>query len=137
MQEWKIKALMIYYDHWGKDEIRARKTVYGIKKTMRSLDEWFPTEEEETLKCRLKKMFEYNDTDVVFWWNEFAEVFLGEAMCFENDEFFVDPDELLFDRKVMLEDKLNILNEDTADMIYDNDFGYKNVMSVDAIVALM
>lgn len=138
MQDWKIKALMIYYDHWGKDEIRARKAVHGLQKTMRSIEEWFPTEKEETLQCRLKKMFEYNDSDVMFWWNEFAEVFLGEAMCFDNDDgFFEDPDELLFDKKVMLEDKLNILNEETADLIYDNDFEYKNILSVDAIVALM
>ena len=131
-------VLTIYYDHWGKDEIRARKAVYGLKKTIRCLEEWFPLEQEEgtSLFFMLKKMFDY-DTDVVDRWNEFAEVFLGEAMCFDNDNDFFDADELLFDKKVMLEDKLNIFNEDTADLIYDNDFQYKNILSVDAIVALM
>lgn len=131
-------VLMIYYNHWGKDEIRARKAVFGLKKTMRSLEEWFPVEqEEETLLSMLRKIFEY-DMDVVDRWDEFAQVFLGEAMYFDNEhDFLDDPDELLFDRKVMLEDKLNIFNEETADLIYENDFEYKNVLSVDAIVALM
>jgi len=28
----KIKALMIYYDHWGKEESRIHKTIEGAKK---------------------------------------------------------------------------------------------------------
>ena len=43
---------------------------------------------------------------------------------------------MLFDRKIMLEDHLNITNDETSDIIYDNDFGYEDALSVDAIVAL-
>lgn len=133
-------VLMIYYNHWGKEEIRARKAVHGLKKTIRCLEEWFPMEQEdkqETLLSMLTKLFDY-DMDVVDRWDEFTQIFLGEAMYFDNEhDFLDDPDELLFDKKVMLEDKLNIFNEETADLIYENDFEYKNVLSVDAIVALM
>ena len=29
----KIKVLMIYYHHWGKEQTRARKVIHGIQKT--------------------------------------------------------------------------------------------------------
>lgn len=137
MQDWKIKVLMIYYDHWGKDEIRARKALNGLQKTIRQLEEWFPMEEEELLVKRLKRIFLY-DMDLLDRWKEFTEVLLGEALSFvHEDDFLEDEDDILFERKVMFEDRLNIFNEETSDLIYDDGFQYENILSVDAIVALM
>lgn len=37
----KIKALMVYFRHWGVDEARARKNIHGIRKTETILQENF------------------------------------------------------------------------------------------------
>lgn len=137
MQDWKIKVLMIYYDHWGKEEIRARKALIGLQKTEKQLDEWFPMEGDEPLVDRLKQIFLF-DMDLVERWKEFAEVFLGEVMSFlHEDDFLEDEEDILFEKKIMLEDRLYIFNEETSDLIYDEGFQYENILSVDAIVALM
>lgn len=136
----KIKVLMIYYDHWGKDEIKARKTAHGINKTLSFLTERFQTE-DRTVYDGLKRMFNYLcNEDLLFLWTDFIEIFLqdlgGSFESLYTDDPY-DDDEMLFDRKIMLENHLNILNDDTADIIYDNDFGYREALSVDAIVALL
>ena len=148
----KLKVLMIYYDHWGKDEIKARKISYGIKETMDILkaryeityiDEEDGEDEEDkiSLETRLRRYFYYLcNEDLHYLWTEFAEIFLSDCGgCIEPsnslDDYY-DNEDLLIDRKLMLEDNLNILNEETADIIYDNDFGYEQALSVDAIVAL-
>lgn len=138
----KIKVLMIYYDHWGKEEIKARKIVHGINKTLFSLKKRFQFQSENrTLNDGLKRMFNYLcNEDMVFLWTDFVDIFLQDmGGCFEtllsNDPY--DEEEMLFDRKIMLEDHLNIINDETADIIYDNDFGYRETLSVDAIVALL
>lgn len=136
----KIQVLMIYYDHWGKEEIKAQKVVLGINKTLSSLTERFQSE-DRTLNDGLKRMFNYLcNEDIVFLWTDFVDIFLQDlGGCFEtmtSDDPY-DEDEMLFDRKIMLEDHLNIINDETADIIYDNDFGYRETLSVDAIVALL
>ena len=136
----KIKVLMIYYDHWGKEEIKARKVVHGMNKTLSLLMERFQSE-DRTLNDGLKRMFNYLcNEDIVFLWTDFVDIFLQDVGgCFDalcpDDPY--DDDEMLFDRKIMLEDHLNITNDETADIIYDNDFGYQEALSVDAIVALL
>lgn len=135
--EEKINVLMIYYDHWGKDEIRARGAVNGLRKTLDLLANWFPTEEEEPMVDKLRRLFRFND-DLIDLWNEFSEVLLGEAMFFDTEEEAdFQEEDVLFSKKVLLEDHLNIVNEDTADLIYDDEFSHQNVLNVDAIVALL
>jgi len=136
----KIKVLMIYYNHWGKEEIRARKITRGLDRTLGLLRTRFQTD-ENTIEIGLKKMFYYLcNEDVHFLWTEFVEIFLQDlGGCFEpllEDDFY-EEEEILFDRKIILEDNLNLSNEDTADLIYANDFSYEDVLSVDAIVALL
>lgn len=137
--EQKMTALRIYYEHWGKSEIHARKIIYGINKTLVILTERFQTE-KDTMENGLKKMFYYLcNEEVHFLWVEFVDIFLQDlGGCFETiwEENTYDEEEMLFDRKIMLEDNLNLSNEDTADLIYANDFDYNNVLSVEAIVAL-
>lgn len=138
----KIKVLMIYYDHWGKKEIRARKAVDGLNRTMFLLSERFHTDDdtEYTLDTGLIRLFHYmSDDELPYLWTEFVDIFLADCGgCFEpvlvGDPY--DEEEMLFDRKIMLEDHLNITNDETSDIIYDNDFGYEDALSVDAIVAL-
>ena len=136
----KIKVLMIYYDHWGKDEIQARKVVHGLEKTCSLLSQHFQTK-DRTTEDALKRMFHYLcNEDVVFLWTDFVDIFLQDlGGCFESlsmDDPY-DEEEMLFDRKIMLEDHLQIVNDETADLLYDDDFGYREALSVDAIVALL
>lgn len=137
----KIKVLMIYYDHWGKEELKARKVVHGINKTLSALTERFQSE-DRTLNDGLRRMFNYLcNEDMVFLWTDFVDIFLQDmGGCFEtlsSSDHPYDEDEMMFDRKILLEDHLNIINDETADIIYDNDFGYRETLSVDAIVALL
>lgn len=134
----KLQVLMIYYHHWGREEIQARKTVHGVHLTMKLLKERFQTE-EHTMKDGLRRMFYYLcNEDLSFLWSEFVEIFLQDHCVepFDSNDLY-DQDEMLFDRKIHLEDTLNITNEETAELIYDNDFTYRHVLSVDAIVALL
>lgn len=135
----KIKILMIYYDHWGKEELQARKTAHGVRETLSLLRGRFETK-DHTLKDGLLRMFRYLEyEDMVFLWSDFADIFLQREGCFDplsSDEPY-EEDEILFDRKVLLETHLNLHNEDTSDLIYDDEFGYEDVLSVDAIVALL
>lgn len=135
----KIRALMVYYDHWGKEELRARKTAHGVNKTLSLLRERFQTKDRSLLEG-LRRMFHYlGQDDMVFLWTDFVDIFFEREGCFEplspDDPY--EEEEMLFDRKILLETHLNLHNEDTSDMIYDNGFGYKEVLSVDAIIALM
>ena len=138
----KVQVLMIYYDHWGRQELRARKIAHGMDKTLLLLEQHFQTR-ERTLIDGLKRMFQYlSQEDIVFLWTDFVEIFLQDmGGCFDtislDEPYGADEDEVLFDRKVILEENLNITNSETVDMIYDNEFGYRNVLSVDAIVALL
>lgn len=132
----KIKTLMIYYEHWGKDEIRAQKVVHGLGHTMSQLKEGFLMENDR-LYDQLNQLFTFYSHDLLDRWNEIAQRLLGETMCFSHGEEFLDEEDRLFDKKVILEHKLNIFQAEASDMIYNIDFGYENVLSVDAIIALM
>lgn len=137
----KIKVLMIYYDHWGAQEIRARKAVDGINKTISLLKDRFQTE-EHSLEHGMKRFFHYMcDDEAHFVCTEFVDIFLEDCGgCFEpiwtGDPYDYDEEEMIFDRKILLEDHLNIVNDETADIIYDQDFGHDDALSVEAIVAL-
>ena len=77
---------------------------------------------------------------MIFFWTDFVDIFLQDVGgCFEpiSADHPYDEEEMLFDRKIILEDHLNIVNDETADIIYDSDFGYRETLSVDAIVALL
>lgn len=135
----KIRVLMIYYHHWGKDEINARKTVSGLNQTIRFLQDRFQTEEYSMMEG-LKRMFSYLSEDRSFVCSEFVDLFLQDVGgCFDSfltyDDFY-DEEELLFDKKVLLEENLSILSEDAGYLLYDPEFSHHNVLSVDAIVAL-
>lgn len=137
-----MEVLMIYYEHWGKEEIKARKLVYGMNRTLELLKTRFQNE-DNTIENGIKKMFYYLcNEDMYYIWVEFVDIFLQDCGgCFESsflegDDLY-DEEGLLFDRKIILEDNLNLSNEDTAELIYANDFTYQNILSVDAIVALL
>lgn len=125
----KIRVLMIYYQHWGLDEIQARKVVHGVQQTIALLE---------------KQVKTYNDMffypSIHFGWSEMANALLHNCGgCIdrmpEYDDY--DENEILFDRKVMLENHLHITNYRTCDILYEDGFGYQEILSVDAIVALL
>ena len=134
----KIKALMIYFQHWGKAQIKAYKSVSGMKQTLSLLKTEFQTE-EQTLKDGLNHFFYCmsDEEEPCFAWIELADILLQNMDgCFEpillDGDY--DEEEMLFDRRTLLEENLHITNEDTADMIYD--LTYDEVLSADAILAL-
>lgn len=109
----KIIALMIYYQHWGKDEIRARKTISDMHMTFKALEN-LRENKRETLRDRIMQRFHYRDRedlDLHFMWIEISELFLQDSY------------------------HLSIHNEDTANLI--NDMDYQDLLSVDAIIALV
>lgn len=137
----KIRALMIYYQHWGKEEARAQRAADGINETIRLL-RVFCVEDDEVLADKLRHLLTHIGISR-YLWVECADVLLNQCGgCFpssdglDEDGFFYDDEELLFHRKIVLEDNLNAHNEDTASMIYDDAFSYDDVLSVDAILAL-
>lgn len=132
----KINVLMIYYQHWGKEEINARKTVQGLNMTIKALEK-LRTNKEETLRNEIIRYFNYiGDDDLNFMWSEFAELFLqDEVSPFYMDDDGYDEDDLIFDRRCALEDRLLVHNEETADMIFE--LNYQEILSVDAIIALV
>lgn len=139
----KIRALTIYFQHWGKEEVRARRAADGIQETMRLLNVFCDDDNhEEPLAEKLRQMVEHIGISR-YLWVECADVLLSgcggafpSSDTCDEDGFFYDEEELLFDRKTVLEDNLTLHNEDTAHMIYDEEFDYDDVLSVDAIVAL-
>lgn len=136
----KIAVLTIYYEHWGKDEIQARKVADGWKRTHKLLDEKLKNG-NDTLVDYLKNMKNYMCMyeDTYDLWVEIVDIFLHDyGGCFEsflNEENETD-EERLFVCKVLLEENLGISDDATADIIYDDSFLQKDVLSVDAIVAL-
>lgn len=135
----KIAVLMIYYQHWGKDEIRARKTLYGMKQTLKILGDDMITG-DKTLEYELKRRFAFlfENEDTYYMWTEIVDILLQDfGGCFETiwKDGLYNEEDMLLDRKILLEDNLG--DVPPIDLIYDDDdFGYKEILSVDAIVAL-
>lgn len=129
----KIRVLMIYYEHWGKEEIRAQKALRGIEETMRMLDEL-------DVEALLESFHHVCDPyDIHFLWTEFINVFLRDCGgCLDPivGEDFFDPEELLFSRMVRLKHNLN-RNHLLHNLSWMDDFEYHDALSVDAIVALV
>lgn len=136
----KIRALMIYCQHWGREEARARRAAGGIRETMRLMRIFCGDDEEDkaSLDEKLRRVFDCVGASS-YLWAECADVLLHDCGgCFPppDDNDYDDDEELLFDRKFLLEENLAPRSEDASYMIYDEDFRYEDVLSVDAIVAL-
>lgn len=132
----KIRALMIYYDHWGKEELRSRKTAYGIHKTLSLLQERFQTQ-DRTLMEGLRRMFHYlGQEDMIFLWSEFVDIFFqreGFAMLLDY-EYYATEDGRMDAWKNRLCNSLHLEEEERILFLY-NELSPQEVLSVDAIVA--
>lgn len=133
----KIKVLMIYYDHWGKEELQARKTANGIHKTLSLLQMRFQTQ-DHTLIEDLQKMFhsmEYSDR--VFFWTEFVNIFfqMKSFDIFDNG-YYATEDGRMDTWKNRLCNSLLLEEEESILFLY-NELSPQDVLSVDAIVALL
>ena len=126
----KIRALMIYYDHWGKEELRAQKTLRGLEETMRMLDEF-------DVQALMESFYDVcEQEDIHFLWTEISQLFLRNCGgCLDpimGDDFY-DEQELLFTRNLRLMGNLNI----SFSELIEQEFEYQDALSVDAIVALL
>ena len=137
----KIKVLMIYYEHWGKEEIRLRKTICGINKTLQTLKSRFQTRNDKVLYTCLQKMFHYMFDDSSFQeifvvWIDFTEIFL-QSFAFEMllDYDYYNEEGRIDARKNRLCDSLRLDQEESIVLLY-NELSQIDIMSVDAIVAL-
>lgn len=137
----KIKVLMIYYDHWGKEEIKARKTVDGVNKTIMMLQSRFQTRDDTLLYASLQKMFHYlfhdhSFREIYVVWVDFAEIFL-QSFAFEMllDHDYYSDHGRMDARKNRLCGSLHLEDEESILLLY-NELSPQEVMSVDAIVAL-
>lgn len=136
----KIRVLMIYWQHWGREEARARRASGGIRETIRLLGVFCGDDDEDPapLEDKLRRVLGCVGSSS-YLWAECADVLLHDCGgCFPppDDDLYDDDEELLFDRKILLDDNLGPRSEDASYMIYDEDFRYEHVLSVDAIVAL-
>lgn len=137
----KIKVLMVYYEHWGKEEIKARKTAYGADQTLTTLKSRFQTRNDQILSVCLQKMFHYLFHDHSFQelyvvWIDFTEIFL-QSFAFEMllDHNYYSEEGRLDARKNRLCDSLRLEGEESILLLY-NELSPQEIMSVDAIVAL-
>lgn len=137
----KIKVLMIYYEHWGKEEIKARKTVWGINKTLGTLKSRFQTRNDKVLHICLQKMFHYlfhdrSFREIYVVWIDFTEIFL-QSFAFEMllDHDYYSEEGRMDARKNRLCGSLRLEEEESILILY-NELSPHEVMSVDAIVAL-
>ena len=138
----KIKTLMIYYDHWGKDEIRARKTVSGVNKTISMLQSRFQIRHDNTvLYTSLEKMFHYlfhdhSFPEIYVMWIDFTEIFL-QSFAFEMlmDHDYYSDQGRMDAKKNQLCGSLHLEEEESILLLY-NEMSPQEIMSMDAIVAL-
>ena len=126
----KIRALMIYYEHWGKEELRAQKTLSGLEETMRMLGEY-------DMQALMESFYDVCEPeDMHFLWIEISQLFLrncGGCLDPMMEDDFYDEEELLFTRNLRLMGNLNIRFSE----LIEQDFEYRDTLSVDAIVALL
>lgn len=122
----KIRVLMIYYEHWGKEEIRAEQIRSGINKTMDLLSDY-------DLDCLFRCFYENcHSEDISFLWLEFANIFLQQyGECLEPMNGLFDDEDLLFLRHETLKKNIGIHEDSMLPL------PYTDTLSVDAIVAWM
>lgn len=126
----KMRVLMIYYEYWGKEEIRTRKTVCGLHSTLKIIEDHIQNYDD---------YFYYFCHDIYFLWTEFTDMFLKDCGgCFDavRDGFYYDEQDLLLNRKMRLEEHMSGTS-DANHLLYHDEFRYNNILSVDAILALV
>lgn len=130
---------MVYYDHWGKDELRSRKTVYGINKTLSILAGQFQTQDrtlEIGLGQRLECIRSFQDTYLL--WVDLVDIFLA---CSAYDllldpEYYTTEDGRLDAWKNRLCKSLRLEDEEKILFLY-NELSPHEILSVDAVVSLL
>lgn len=137
--EIKIQILMIYYNHWGKYEINSRKVVSGIKKTMNFLNKEF-VYNDLSLQQSLKSLFyNYSDDHISSVYKLLIELLLEDYGGYYDDDWnyeLENEDDLLFDKKYLLEQNIGDLSSESSDILYSDDFNASHRLSVEAIVGL-
>lgn len=140
-EQTKIRVLMIYYNHWGKDEIRLRKTIDGLNKTISILKNEYASYNDLTLSDALGSLFyQYSDVHISILYKDMIDVLLKDYGGFYDDERnfgdYDEQDDLLFDRKYNFEENTGDLSQEGSSILYNDNFTHHHVLSVESIVAL-
>lgn len=124
----KVRVLNIYYDHWGIEELRVRKAVYGIDKTISLLMDWYPYPARYNPHSSFHRIYVH--------WVDLSDLFLSHlAFDVWMDHEYYRGEGRLDAWKNRLCKNLRLEKEEPVRFLY-NELGPREVLSVDAIVAL-
>lgn len=136
---WKIQALMVYYEHWGKKELQSRKTAHGVNKTISLLAEQFQTH-GRTLKVGLEQRLECMRSfqEIYLFWVDLVDIFIAYS-AFDlllDHEYYTTEDGRMDAWKNRLCKSLRLEEDEIIRFLY-NELSPHEILSVDAVVALL
>lgn len=138
----KIQVLMIYYEHWGKYEIRARKAAKGSKLTMDIFNKEYLYSESASLSDSIHILLDrYSGLHMTDLYKDLVSDLLKDCGGFYDDDWHLDDtrysnEDLLFDKKYRFESNSGALSGECSEILYDDQFTEEHIASVEAIVAL-
>ena len=137
----KIKAIMVYYNHWGRDEINARKILHGLRLTTSLLVKEYVHSGMSLYESLTSLFYNYSEEHVSNLCKDLIDLLLRDCGEFYNDDWMISDeiysmDDHLFDRKCLFESNSGDLGKESSRFFYSDNFDYRNVLSVESIVAL-
>lgn len=115
-----IAALRIYYDHWGNDEIKARRRQQGIQRLNATLLKFWSGSVADLID-----LFDggwVDEKEAVSFWKEISSVMLGDTP---------------YTRRTPRRRVSENLRQPTTQLLYKLRIGPEKMREIDAIVALM
>lgn len=130
--ELKIRALMIYYDHWGKEEIRHTRDQKAFIKTMDKIKELFAVFEDDNFdfltEIRYMTWFNYEPDEKINFINRIVECLLSEIGG--SASIMSIPMPMTMTSKLAKHLNINIFD------VFRVELSKEEIRQVDAIVAL-
>lgn len=120
----KVKALMIYFEHWGKEEARIYKNLDGLKK----FDEYVHATYNSRYETSLDALKDTDMTSIQFWHSLVDCLLPGMDHWVEYSDFITKP---LY-AKIKFAENIGAMFYDIAHVNMDDE----KMKQVDAIVAL-
>lgn len=120
----KIKALMIYFEHWGKDEARIYKNLDGLKR----FNEQVHSEYDSRYETALEALKNTNKNSIRFWHSVVGCLLPGMDHWVEYYDYMTKP---LY-AKIKFADNIGAVFYNIAHI----NVGDEKMKQVDAIIAL-
>lgn len=120
----KIKALMIYFEHWGKEEARIYKNLDGLKK----FDDYIYKTYDSRYETALEALKNTDMASIQFWYSIVGCLLPGMDHWVEYYDFMSKPLYV----KIKFAENIGAVFYDVAHM----DMADEKMKQVDAIVAL-